>query len=78
MGCGKFFECFAVERTGFDHVLSVGSMISNHLKFRKQNSHGRGRGTRKALLSSIGPICWYSKYDGIIGLIYLPFVVSNS
>ena len=27
---------------------------------------------------SIGAICWSSKYGGIIGFIYLPFVVSNS
>lgn len=26
----------------------------------------------------IGAICWSSKYGGIIGFIYLPFVVSNS
>ena len=28
--------------------------------------------------SGIGVICKSSKYGGIIGLIYLPFVVSNS
>ena len=43
VGCGKFFECFAVGRTWFEHLLSAGSMISNRLKWRKQNSHG-GRG----------------------------------
>ena len=38
------WNAFFVERTWFDHVLSVGSMISSLLKFRKQNSHGRGGG----------------------------------
>ena len=73
MGCGNFFESFAVEQRWFEHMLSVGSMTSNSFKCRKQNSHEGGN--RKALYRAIS--C-YSKYGEIIGFIYLPFVVSNS
>jgi len=46
VGCGKLFECLAVERTTtFEHVLSVGSiyMISNRLKCGNRNGCGARR-----------------------------------
>ena len=56
VGRGQFFDCFAGERMWFEHVLSVGSMISNRLKCGKQSSHGgRGGGLGKHCKAALKP-----------------------
>ena len=68
-----------MERTWFEHLVSVSSMISNRLKNTKpeqlmEDGGGGGGSTVKKHWSHL----LVFKYGGIIGFIYLPFVVSNS
>ena len=73
MRCGKLFECFAVEQTWFEHVLSVGSMVSNYSKFRKQNSHGGGGELGKHCKAALEPFGGIQNMVELYGIYVLAF-----
>ena len=72
-------ESHGQEEISFDVENSLNASYDvQPLKMQKTKQLPGGWGTRKALQSITGAISRSSKYGGITGFIYLPFVVSNS